>query len=78
MGHVGLKTRLLDQIIEKPCVHNRGFIFSRMFTKVCQNVCFFLPVLRPSSNMGHFWQKARSVGVIKEKPYAHTIGFIFH
>ena len=27
MGHVGLKTRLLDQIIEKPCVHNRGFIF---------------------------------------------------
>ena len=45
MGHVGLKTRLLDQIIEKPCVHNRGFIFSRMFTKVCQNVFFFCQCL---------------------------------
>ena len=43
MGHVGLKTRSLDQIIEKPCVHNRGFIFqecSQTFVRI-----FFLPVL---------------------------------
>ena len=33
MGHVGLKTRLLDQIIEKPCVHNRGFIFQECSQK---------------------------------------------
>ena len=62
MGHVGLKTRLLDQIIEKPCVHNRGFIFQGCSQKFSE--CFFLPVFRPSSNMDHFRQKTRSVGVI--------------
>ena len=62
MGHVGLKTRLLDQIIEKPCVHNRGFIFQECSQKFVR--MFVLPVFRPSSNMGHFWYKTRSVGVI--------------
>ena len=63
MGHVGLKTRLLDQIIDKPCVHNRGFIFQECSQKFVR-MFVFLPVFRPSSNMGHFRQKTRSVGVI--------------
>ena len=40
MDHVGLKTRLLDQIIEIALGTQKGLHFSRMFTKVCQNVCF--------------------------------------
>ena len=41
MGHVGLKTRLLDQIIEKPCVHNKGFIFQECSQKFVR-MLFFL------------------------------------
>ena len=53
MGHVGLKTRLLDQIIEKKtCVHNRGFIFQECSQKFVR--MFVLTVFRPSSNMGLF------------------------
>ena len=36
MGHVGSKTRLLSQIIEKPCVHSRGHSFDPTFMKLCQ------------------------------------------
>ena len=39
MGHVRLKARLLGQILEKPCVHSRGHIFSLIIIKVGQNVC---------------------------------------
>ena len=38
-GHVGSKTRLLDQILEKPCVHSCGHIFSLIIMKRGQNVC---------------------------------------
>ena len=39
MGHVGLKTRSLDQILEKPCVCPIGHIFSPIILKLGQNVC---------------------------------------
>ena len=39
LGHVGLKTRSLGQILEKPCVHSRGHIFSPILMKLGQNVC---------------------------------------
>ena len=37
--HVGSKTSSLGQIIEKPCVHSRGHIFSPILMKLGQNVC---------------------------------------
>ena len=39
MGHLGSKTRSRGQIIEKPCVDNRGHNFHRIFMKFGQNVC---------------------------------------
>ena len=37
MGHVWSKTRSLDQMLERSCVHSRGHIFSRMIMKLSQN-----------------------------------------
>ena len=39
MGHVESETRSLCQILEKPCVHSRGHIFSPIIMKLGQNVC---------------------------------------
>ena len=39
MGHIGLKTRSLSQILEKLCVRSRGHIFSQILIKLGQNVC---------------------------------------
>ena len=39
MDNVGSKTRSQGQIIEKLCVHNRGFIFQGIFMKLCNKVC---------------------------------------
>ena len=44
MGHVGLKTMLLDQIIDKPCVHKRGFIFQECSQKFVRMLFFFASV----------------------------------
>jgi len=38
LGHFGSKTRSLGQIIEKPCVDNRGHSFHPIFMKFGQNV----------------------------------------
>ena len=38
LGYVGLKTRSLGQILEKPCVHSRRHSFDPSFMKLCQNV----------------------------------------
>ena len=38
LGHLGSKTRSLGQIIEKPCVDNRGHSFHLIFMKFGQNV----------------------------------------
>ena len=40
MGHVEPKTRSMGQILEKPCVHFRGYIFSLILFRLGQNVCF--------------------------------------
>ena len=39
MGYLGSKTRSLCQIIEKPCVEDRGHNFHQIFMKFVQNVC---------------------------------------
>ena len=39
LTHMGLKTTSLGQILEKPCVHSRGHIFSPILMKLGQNVC---------------------------------------
>ena len=39
MGHVGSKTKSLDQILGKPCLSSRGHIFSPILMKHLQNVC---------------------------------------
>ena len=37
LGHVGSKTRLLGQILEKPCVHSRGQSFDSKVMKLYLN-----------------------------------------
>ena len=37
MGHVRLKTRSVDQLIEKPCEHSRGLSFGPIIIKLAQN-----------------------------------------
>ena len=39
MGHVRSKTRSLGQVLEKLCVHSRGYIFNPIIMKLSQNVC---------------------------------------
>ena len=39
LGHVGLKTRSLGQILEKPCLRSRCHIFSQILVKFGLNVC---------------------------------------
>ena len=39
LGHVESETRSLGQIVEKPCVHSRGHIFSPILMKCGQNIC---------------------------------------
>ena len=38
LGQVGSKIRLLDEIVEKPCVHSREHSITLKFMKLCQNV----------------------------------------
>ena len=40
MGHVESKTRSMGQILEKPCVHFRGYILCLILCRLGQNVCF--------------------------------------
>ena len=37
LGHVGSKSRSLDQILEKPSVHSRGHSFDSKFMKLYQD-----------------------------------------
>ena len=75
MGHVGSKTRSLDQKLVKPCVYFRGLIFILVFMKLGQNVC--LDKSRTSSKMGHVGSKTRSLGQILVKPCVYFRGHIF-
>ena len=55
MGHVGSKTRSLDQILEKSCVRSRGYIFSVIIMKPGQNVCLHLDLVE--FEIGSCWVK---------------------
>ena len=72
MGHVRSKTRSRGQILEKPCVHPRGHIFSPIIMKLGQNVC-----LDKISDEFESWS-CRSLGQIVEKPCVRARGHIFH
>ena len=78
LDHVGLKTRSLDHILEKPCVHSRGYIFSPIFMKLGQNVCHD-EILdeKKKKKKTHVWSKTRSLGQILEKPCVGSRGHIF-
>ena len=39
MGHVRSKIRSQGQMLEKPCVHSGGHLFSLIIMKLCQNDC---------------------------------------
>ena len=72
MGHVGSKP---GQIIEKPCVHSRGHIFSPIIMKLGQNVC--LDEMSDKFEMGHVGSKTRSLGQILEIPCIRSRSHIF-
>ena len=82
IGHVGRKTRSLDQIIEKPCVRLRSYIVSPIIMKLGQNVCLG-EILNQFENrssavqMSHVGSKTRSRGQILEKPCVRSRGHIF-
>ena len=60
IGCVGSKTRLLDQILEKPCVHSKGHIFNLIIMKCDQNVC--LDEISDKLGTGSCWVKNKSLG----------------
>ena len=73
MIHVGLKTRSLGLILEKPCVRSRG-IFSPIIMKLGQYVCLD-DILEEFEN-GLVGSKSRSLGQIVEKPCVRSRGHI--
>ena len=73
--NVGLKTRSLGQILEKPYVHSRGHIFSPIIMKFGQNVC--LDKISDEFEKGHVRLKTRSLGQIFGKPCVRCRGHIF-
>ena len=62
MGQLVSKSMSLGQILEKPCVHSRGHIFSPIILKVGQNVGFDQIL-----NLGHLRSKIGSLGQMLEK-----------
>ena len=57
MGHFGSKTRSLDQMLEKPCVRTRVYIFSPIIMKAGQNVCLDEMKCLTNLKTGHVWKK---------------------
>ena len=66
LGHVGSKTRSLDQILEKACVHSERHSFDPKVMKLCQIVNPHIS--RSNLKLGHVGSKTRSLGQILEKP----------
>ena len=66
LGHVGLKTRSLGQILEKPCVHSKRHSFDPKFMKLWQIVNRHIS--RSGLKLGHVRSKIRLLGQILEKP----------
>ena len=57
LGHVGLKTRLLDNILRKLCLHSGGHSLEQRFMKLCQN--FNSHKSKSGSKLGHVVSKTR-------------------
>ena len=55
LGYVGLKPRLLGQIIENPCVHSTGHSCGPKFMKLCLNVN--LHTIKAKFETGSCWVK---------------------
>ena len=73
IGHVGSKTRSLDQILEKPCERSRGHIFSLIIMKLGQTVC-------PDESLDEFENglcQGKKLGQILEKSCVRFRGQIF-
>ena len=60
IGCVGSKTRSLGQILEKPCVHSKGHVFSPIIMKRGQNVC--LNEISDKFGNGPVGSETRSLG----------------
>ena len=71
MDHVRSKTRLLANILGKPCAHYSGSIFSPLIMKLCQNVCLEI------SDEFKNGSKTRSLGHILEKKLVYALRFTF-
>ena len=83
IGSCVVKTRSLDQILDKPCVRSRGNIFGTMVMKLIFRYTwnlirmFALMISRMSLKMDHVKSKTRSLGQILEKPCVLSRGHIF-
>ena len=73
MGHVRLKTRSLGQILEKPCVHSKGQIFSPIFITLGQNVCLYEILNKFEKGV----MSDQKLGQVLEKPCVGSRGHIF-
>ena len=59
MGHVGSKTRSLDQFLEKSYIHSRGHSFNPIFMNLCQNV--YIDIISARIKIDHIGSKTRSL-----------------
>ena len=62
------------QILEKPCVHSRGHIFSPIIMK-CR--MFVLIKARTTLKIDYVGSKTKSLGQILEKPCVYTLEATF-
>ena len=76
LGHVGSKTRSLDQILGKPCVH---FLEGTVLSQISLNLARMLIAIKSRSNLklGHVGSKIRSLCHILEKPCVRSRGHRF-
>ena len=75
LGHVGLKTMSLGQILEKPCVHSKRHSLiqsSRNFGRL-----LIIIISWSSLKLGYVGSKTRSLSQILEKPSVHSGGHSF-
>ena len=75
LGHVKSKTRSLDQILGKPCVHFRGHSYQPKFVKFCQSGNSYKS--RSGLKLVHVGSKTSLLGQILEKPCVHSRGHSF-
>ena len=70
LGHVGSETRLLGQILEKPCVHSKRHSFDPKFMKLIRMLVIIIS--RSGSKLGTVRSKTSLLGQILEKPFIHS------